>query len=311
MPLLILTTGSWRATRTPSTWTLHLRALGAQMTLMIFPEPQEQLGSGHPFSIQPPPGHIIPLEKLIWPWDSSDPALSTSFMSSSCSLLYWAFGICLFYWRGLGLSTRTTPRRLWTQSQSLNRRLISSSRTGHHRLMNFRLRSIIQPQIFQLKLKSTYSCIWTQGLCVDSELPPPAGTNCPRTRSSGQKKYRLDFPSASRIIIHYKPPSDRQPAKDFYLYKNRYEWSRIPSESALLRAEYRKGYLLAVLDPEFWSSVSRTFHLLMLPLKLLGLLSWPIHEYGFCKLNYPATPSLACLRCEFTLGKKFKTLPQQ
>jgi hypothetical protein len=38
------------------------------MTLMIPPEPQAQLGSGHPFSTQPPPGHIIPSEKLIWPW---------------------------------------------------------------------------------------------------------------------------------------------------------------------------------------------------------------------------------------------------
>jgi hypothetical protein len=126
------------------------------------------------------------------------------------------------------------------------------------------------------------------------------------------KKYRLDFPSASRSIIHYKTSSDRQPAKDFYqLYKNRYEWSRVPSKSAVLRAEYKKGYLLAVLDPEFWSSISRTFHILMLPLKLLGLLSWPIHEYGFCKLNCPATPSLACLRCEFTLEKKFKRLPKR
>jgi hypothetical protein len=120
-----------------------------------------------------------------------------------------------------------------------------------------------------------------------------------------QKKYHLDFPSASRSLYYKNKQISNQKSnhsRDFYqLYKNRYEWSKIPSKSALLRAEYKKGYLLAVLDPEFWTSLSRTFHLLMLPLKVLGLFTWPIHEYGFCKLSYPATPSLACLRCKLTL----------
>lgn len=111
-----------------------------------------------------------------------------------------------------------------------------------------------------------------------------------------QIKFFNDW-AVTRLKSNLKKETRKRNLDYLSLYRIRYEAAKNTCES-LSQRDLRRGFWSGLLQDEFWSGVSRTFHITMVPFKVLGLISWPLHKLWFSTMEYPNTPSLACLRCK-------------
>ena len=102
-------------------------------------------------------------------------------------------------------------------------------------------------------------------------------------------KFHLDWVDPNFI-------TKKRPKLDYLvLYKIRYMSSYKTVESFLER-DQRLGLIHGLLPDEFSLSLTRNFHLVMIPFKILGVATYPLYAVLFKRLRYPRIHSLACLR---------------
>ena len=115
---------------------------------------------------------------------------------------------------------------------------------------------------------------------------------------------RLDVPKPAIDISHSNNSKEAYQANRMLVSKTYYTLYQIRVYSSVWDRPTTfeekidlYGYNRVVLWTKFQYSVYCSYHCLLTPLKLCGIVTWPIYWYCRNRQFNPATPALACLRC--------------